>query len=305
MHIFLTLAFVLLASVAHSAEITADWSYAKKQLVKAGFKRDFIDALANSYEPTEFKNVLELNILLYLRKSDYHGVQVTDEAVGKVGDFITANQNVLGKATRDYGVPGSTVASLLWIESRYGSNLGTFHVPSVYVHLLQADRPQVLRHLKTDGPKRFSANPQKKDLAKIPARVRTKAKWALGELKALQKMFHQRGRFAVGLRGSFSGAFGMPQFLPSSYLRWARTTRAGAPPDLTRPDDAILSVAHYLRENGWRKSRPKTHMRALLNYNNSRDYANAILTLAKQADGRGLASASANTTTTTTTTTTK
>lgn len=272
-----------------ASTISADWSHAKARLLKSGFDRKFIEAIGKAYEPGEFQNVVELNTLLFLRKSDYHGVQVTEAAVTAVESFMNDHKETLKKAQADFGPTAPVIASLLWIESRYGVNLGSFHVASVYVHLLQSDRSEVIKHLRGPGTKRFNTSPSRGDLAKIPDRARKKARWALGELRALQKIFKTRGQLALDLRGSFSGAFGIPQFLPSSYLNWARAARPGATPDLTRPDDAIRSVAYYLHKNGWRSTRPKTFMRALLNYNNSKDYANAILALAKQAEGRSLA----------------
>jgi membrane-bound lytic murein transglycosylase B len=45
-------------------------------------------------------------------------------------------------------------------------------------------------------------------------------------------------------------------------------------------------VAYYLKDNGWRKGRDKTFVKALMKYNNSMDYAQAILKLAGKVDGR-------------------
>jgi membrane-bound lytic murein transglycosylase B len=260
---------------------TPDWAYSEQRLAHAGFKKPFIQALKAAYEPKDFRNVVELNVVLFLRKADYHGIQVTEEAAARVRKFMSDNEQALSRAEKEHGVPGNVIASLLWIESRFGQQTGRFHVPSVYVHLVQADRPLMLKHLRTDGARRFTERASPKDLAKIPERARRKAEWALGELRALQKMFEKDGPHALGLRGSFAGAFGIPQFLPSSYSRWAKAMDPGKTPDLQRPDDTIQSVAFYLKENGWRQSREKTHFQALLNYNNSRDYANAILTLAR------------------------
>jgi membrane-bound lytic murein transglycosylase B len=270
-----------------------DWAFSEQRLIQAGFKKPFIEALRQSYEPKEFRNVVELNVVLFLRKSDYHGIQVTDEASTRVRKFMTENEAALTRAEKDHGVPGTIIASLLWIESRFGQQTGRFHVPSVYVHLLQADRPLMVKHLRSNGARRFSDKPSAKDLAKIPERAQRKANWALGELRALQKMFERDRAHAIGLRGSFAGAFGIPQFLPSSYTRWAKAMEAGKTPDLHRTDDTIQSVAFYLKENGWRQNREKTHFQALLNYNNSRDYANAILTLARNvAEEQTIASTS-------------
>ena len=282
---------ISLPSLASSASTVApDWSVVEKRLKSAGLKKSFIEALKANYEPEDFQNVVELNLLLFLRKTDDHGVQVTDDAVDRVRGFLTDHDVAFRKAEREHAVPGPVIASLLWIESRYGKNLGRFNVASIFCHLLQAERVDVLKHLKGAGAKRFKSKKlSKREIAKIDERTSKKAKWALQELKALQRIYRSKGPIAVEIRGSFAGAFGMAQFLPSSYSRWAKAMDSNAVPDLGRPEDAIQSVAYYLNQNGWKTKKTKTHVRALMNYNNSSDYANAILKLAAKADRSSLA----------------
>jgi len=275
----------LAASTGAAADPVPDWKYVEARLKKSGFQKKFIQSLKDTYEPASFHQVLELNVLLYLRKSDDHGVQLSQRAVDTVESFMKANRPSLLAAEKEHGVSSSVIASLLWLESRHGENQGRFHVPSVYVHLLQAPRPAVIAHLHKNA-KKFTPKVSKKNLADITTRTKKKADWALAELKALQTVHGKDAKRVRELRGSFAGAFGIPQFLPSSYLRWARSHGKGATPDLTKPQDAILSVAYYLRDNGWKRGKEKTFKKALLRYNNSHDYANAILKLAGQVDGR-------------------
>ncbi len=268
--------------------LSADWNHVERKLKEARFDRSFIKALHSSYETKDFKDAVELNTLIFLKKGDYHAPQVTENAVGRVRGFVTDHQAVLLTAEKENGVDPMVVASLLWMESRYGQNLGRFHVASVYAHLLQLDRPSVLQHLKTDGPKRFEVKPNRAEKKKIVARAKRKVEWAMAELKALEEIFKKRGRAPLEFRGSFAGAFGMSQFIPSSYARWAKSAKGKAAPDLNKPEDAIMSVAFYLRENGWG---PESRVKALMRYNNSEDYANAILALAEKSDIQSVASA--------------
>ena len=261
-------------------EIKSDWTYAERRLVSEKFDRKFIRELKKTYEPSDFQNVAELNLLLFLRKTDDHGIQVTADAAEKVREFLQQNRDVFTVIEKLYHVKSEVVASLLYIESRYGKNLGRFNLASVFVHLIQLDRKDLLKHFQSTGAKRFTPTITKADKRKIAERRATKVKWALGELRALETVFKEKGRIALEMRGSFAGAFGLSQFLPSSYARWARSYQPGAPPDLAEAADAISSTAYYLKANGWRAKKPKTHLKALLNYNNSHDYANAILRLA-------------------------
>lgn len=263
-----------------------DWSYVEKRLKKEGFKKNFISDLKIHYSPSRFEETIELNILLFLKKSNYHGVQVTESAVRAIESFMNRNRAVLKKAEKDHGVSSSVIASLLWMESRHGANRGEFHVASAYLHLLQSEKPANVIHLQRKASK-FAGGPVSAG-AKIEIKKRTerKAKWALGELKALQTMHARDARLVNELKGSFAGAFGMPQFIPSSYVTWAKPYKRGTVPDLMEGEDAIFSVANYLSKNGWRRHQKKTYVKALMRYNNSQDYALAILEMARRTDSR-------------------
>ncbi|MBN8541101.1 MAG: lytic murein transglycosylase [Deltaproteobacteria bacterium] len=254
-------------------------SFLERKLRREKFKPAFIRQMLRAYEPRDFHSVLELNVLLYLRKSDYHGPQVSDEAVTEVRDFQQAQAKWLRLAESRYGVDQNAVASLLWIESRLGKNVGNFHVPSVYLHLIQAPRVSVQNYLLSRTEK-FTDSVSEADQKEIVARTHKKAKWALDELRALQKVHAWKWKVDEDLRGSFSGAFGIPQFLPSSYVRWARSRKKSTQPVLSRPEDAIFSVGFYLMDHGWKKSSREAQLAALYKYNNSHDYAAAILSLA-------------------------
>jgi membrane-bound lytic murein transglycosylase B len=273
---------LLFSTHALAKDIRPDWKYVEWRLSQIKVDDKFIKAMKDNYEAQGFEDVLELNVLLFLKKSDYHGPQITDDAVKDVQKFMRENSRALHSAQKKYKVPPAVVASLLWLESRYGQNVGRYKVANVFLHLLQSERRDVIAHLKENATRFTSRKITAKISAEIADRAKKKAKWARSELEALAKMFGRNSRMVTNLKGSFSGAFGIPQFLPSSYNHWARSASPGVAPDLTSPDDAIHSVAYYLRSAGWRGAR--NHVKALMRYNNSRDYANAILKLSARAD---------------------
>lgn len=258
-----------------------DWNYIEKRLKKEKFSSGFIKELKATYETDKFIDVLKLNVLLFLRKTDDHGGQVTDTATEEVEEFMRDHYTVLTKVEKEYRVQATVVASLLWIESRHGRNQGRYHLPSVYLHLLQAERKPVIKYLQANATE-FTDNPKPKQIKEIAKRTTRKAKWAVDELRALQKFYRWKWAIWKEIRSSFAGAFGMPQFIPTSYVKWARSANPKVAPDLNQAEDAIRSVAYYLKDHGWKKNMRDTHVDALMKYNNSRDYANAILALSKR-----------------------
>lgn len=281
---FLFQFFIFFAYCSSSyGALTADWSYVEKRLKKAGLDKNYIAALKSNYVHKDLQTVIKLNVLLFLKTSDYHAVQVTGTGAESIGAFLSAHKATFDKTEKDFGVSRHVIASLLWMETRHGQNYGNFHVPSAFIHLLQSDRKDVINFLQ-DKATDFNSKVTKKQRKEITKRTKRKADWALSELKALQTLYKKDPNKLSSLFGSFSGAFGMPQFLPSSYKTWAKTTRKKAAPDLFTADDAIYSVGFYLKEHGWKQKKTKTHVKALMRYNNSRDYAEAILRLSKMVD---------------------
>ncbi len=262
-----------------------DWPYVEKKLHKAKLSRKFIHEMKQVYRANDFMKVMELNTLLFLRATDYHGPQVSGDAVAEVRTFVQKNKSAFDQVEKATGVSREAISSLLYIETRHGGNKGTFHVASVFLHLVQADRPSVVRYLKARLP-HYTNHYDNKTQSKIAKRAKTKAEWALAELKALGQMYKRDPHLVKGLKGSFSGAFGMAQFIPSSYTSLARPLKKGQVPDLSKPGDAIASVAHYLQVSGWKRAQKRSHKRALMRYNNSEDYAKAILSLAGRATAK-------------------
>lgn len=261
------------------ASLSGDWKYVEKKLKKSGFSKNYINALKQTYVDKDLKTVTKLNVLLFLKTVDYHGVQVKESSAQEIQPFLEKHQTIFEKTEQDFGVPRNVIASLLWVETRHGKVQGQFHVPSVFLNLIQCERKEVLKYLQataTEFAPKVTAR-QRRDIVK---RAKKKASWAIQELKALEYLYKKdRDKLSL-LYGSFSGAFGIPQFIPSSYKAYARTPTQKAAPDLTIPDDAIYSVGHYLKKHSWKNEKKKTHVKTLMKYNNSRDYAEAILKLA-------------------------
>ena len=85
----------------------------------------------------------------------------------------------------------------------------------------------------------------------------------------------------LGIRGSASGAFGLPQFLPSSYLRFAIDGNRDGKVSLFDPADAVASTANYLVAHGWRPDLSRDELeRVIWAYNHSDSYIEAVLYLA-------------------------
>jgi len=140
-------------------------------------------------------------------------------------EFWRANEAVLAKAERVYGVPPEIVVAIIGVETQYGGNMGKYRV-------LEA-----LSTLAFDYPRR--------------------ADYFRKELESFLLLARAEGIDPLVPRGSYAGAMGYGQFMPSSFRSYAVDFDGDGHRDLWRnPRDAIGSVANYFSKNGWRPGQP-------------------------------------------------
>ena len=282
--IFLILGFSSLSQAQLLSKFQADKKWVQSELKRMKLPSSFIKEAMTSYQPDSIDTVLKLNLLGFL-KPPQHMDLVTPEAVLESSRFLKENKKDFEKAQKKYQVSPDVISALLWIETRHGDNTGQFHIVSVYLNLLQADRAanrQLLTTMALEQNKNLKTYSAKELKKKMKERTAKKAAWAREEILALATI-HKKGQLNLKtLKGSYAGAFGLSQFIPSSYRDYAKSMIAGGNPNLMKPKDAILSVAHYLSKHGWKNKKMKNKITALMSYNNSRDYADSILEISKR-----------------------
>jgi membrane-bound lytic murein transglycosylase B len=134
--------------------------------------------------------------------------------------FWRENQGSLEHAHREFGVPEELIVATIGIETSYGRMTGT-------IRILDA-----LTTLAFDYPPR--------------------AEFFRGELEEYLLLAREEKIDAANTRGSYAGAIGLPQFLPSSYRKYAIDFDGDGRRDLVGSRaDAIGSVANYYRAFGW------------------------------------------------------
>jgi membrane-bound lytic murein transglycosylase B len=116
----------------------------------------------------------------------------------------------------------------------------------------------------------------------IERRLAQKAQWAYHECKSLLRYAQQSGKDPLSIPGSFYGAIGIAQFMPSQALRYGVDGNQDGVVDLFDLEDALFSMGNYLRANGWKgqMQSPRKQRRAIYNYNHSVIYVNTIMAVA-------------------------
>lgn len=160
-----------------------------------------------------------------LEWKDYRKIFMTDQRISEGVDFWLAHGETLARAEKEYGVPASIIVAIIGVETYYGRLTGGFKV-------LDA-----LSTLSFDYPPRST--------------------FFTRQLKEFLILVREQGLNPYELTGSYAGAMGIPQFMPSSYRAYAVDfTGDGQSNIWQQEEDAIGSVANYLKENGWRAGKP-------------------------------------------------
>lgn len=171
----------------------------------------------------------------------YRPVFVTPKRIAAGVAFWNTNASDLERARRDFGVPEEIIAAVIGVETFYGTQNGKHRI-------LDA-----LTTLAFNYPRR--------------------ADFFRSELEQYLLMGRDQHADLLNIRGSYAGAIGIPQFMPSSYRRYAVDFNNDGNVDLSNSTaDAIGSVANYLKSYGWEAGQPIVHPAVV----NGEDYREAL-----------------------------
>ena len=155
--------------------------------------------------------------------------------------FWRANESWLTLAEQRYGVPAEIVVGIIGVETLYGQQTGGYRVIDA------------LATLAFD----------------FPSGRKDRSAFFRSELESYLLLCRQQGSDPLVTKGSFAGAMGLPQFMPSSVLAYAVDFDGDGRIDLHRSSaDAIGSVAHYLAQFGWQPGLP-THFEVAVPVDNA------------------------------------
>ena len=157
---------------------------------------------------------------------DYRPIFLTDKRIDDGIAFYRANREVIDRAAEEFGVTPEIVVAIIGVETSYGRNVGKW---------------RVLDALVTLG---FNYPPR--------------AKFFRGELRQLFLLGDAHLAYPIDeLVGSYAGAMGWGQFIPTSVANWARDYDGDGRIDLWNSvPDVVGSVANYFHAHGWEKGAP-------------------------------------------------
>jgi membrane-bound lytic murein transglycosylase B len=198
-------------------------------------------------------------------------------------EFVRANWPDFVRAERQFGVPSEFIAAILFIETRLGKNTGSHPVLYRLSRVASVQSPgNVERNylkLKRDDPD--------VQLEKVSARAAFLERTFYKEVLAVFEIGHRNDIDPLNISGSIAGAFGWPQFLPSTYLRFGVDADGSGHVSLYSRSDVIHSVANYLSHSGLNHRSSSAEIRnAIWAYNHSDAYVDTVIEFAAQLKSR-------------------
>lgn len=156
---------------------------------------------------------------------DYRPIFITDARINKGVEFWKQHEATLARAEAEYGVSAQVIVAIIGVETSYGGNTGSYRVMDA------------LSTLAFDYPPR--------------------APFFRKELREFLLLTREEQVEPLSLKGSYAGAMGLPQFMPSSFRAYAVDFDGDGHINIwTNPVDAIGSVASYFKRHGWQPGQP-------------------------------------------------
>lgn len=250
-------------------------------LLLKGADSESVFQLINNYQTHFNEKYTKVNVLP--QNLQPYPFSIKNSSIRTIRKFIESNSTILDAAEQKFGVPREILASILWVETKLGDVVGTNHLLSVFLSMAMASNPEILNKNFYEIRESANASLSLDSLWNVIKRkADDKVAFAINELIALLKMKKEFRIDVFELYGSISGAFGISQFLPSSYVAYGIDGDGDGEINLFNMSDAIFSVGNFLKQNGWKNNDTTACFNALFRYNRSKDYVNRVLFVARK-----------------------
>ncbi|MBF0203923.1 MAG: lytic murein transglycosylase [Desulfamplus sp.] len=264
---------ILYINPAGGVDSQNQFSGIKTRLVKDGFT---VEEIGKIYDNPKVSFELKGVSMFFVHsesKLNYDQF-LSDKSINSAVAYMKSHETELQNAQTTYGVDKTVITAIMLVETRFGSYLGNravINTLSTMSALSESSHREALWNFLSNEEQRMTRD-------KFDKKADKKSDWAYKELKSLIKYAAREGIDPVEIKGSYAGAFGISQFLPSNALTLAKDGNLDGKVDLFNHTDAINSIANYLKHYGWRPDiNRESAYKVLYKYNHSKYYVETLL----------------------------
>jgi membrane-bound lytic murein transglycosylase B len=186
--------------------------------------------------------------------------------------FIKDRQETFIFVESEYHVPAEAITAILIIESKLGRYYEKYHAFNAYLNLASCIDPSFLEGFIQRNTERFPGI----DTDQTRLTAIKKGEWALREIKNLVRLSDELDMDPLEFKGSYAGAIGPAQFIPSSIMNYFKDGNSDGIRDPFAMEDAIASIANYLNKGGWKEDEA-SRKQAIWNYNHNNYYVKSVM----------------------------
>ena len=252
----------------------------KTRLIQDQFDKKLMDQLFAEKEIRFEGKIISSYFMHQESKLNYDQFKEPD-TIAKAKAYLKTHEKELSDAETTYGVDKTVIVAILLVETRLGTFVGNnsiFNILATMAALKNRSHRDLVwkENRKTIDLSRKEYN--KKALKK--------ADWAYDELTSFITYAQKEHIDPLGVKGSYAGAMGISQFMPSNALVLGVDGNNDRAVDLFVHADAIASVANYLKRYGWKPGITREQKyNAVYAYNHSSFYVNTVLDISELLKG--------------------
>ena len=244
---------------------------------KANFTAEQINRIYNN--PGVFFDIKGVSSYFRHQESKLNYDQfLSSKSIKKATDYMRAHHADLLKAEMDYGVDKEVITAIMLVETRFGAYVGNRPVISI-LSTMAVLEDKTIRNLfwkKIPTENRVTREEYEKKAVR-------KAKWAYKELIAFLTYVKKEGMDPYNINGSYAGAMGLAQFMPSNIIILAEDGNKDGSVNLFHHEDAIASIANYLKHYGWKPGISREEAgKVVYHYNHSSYYVETVLKISEK-----------------------
>jgi membrane-bound lytic murein transglycosylase B len=274
--------FLLLAVPAHLSAEPAEnrFDSLRSRLVADGFDPRIIAQLYQSDQVSFDVKGISLFFRHQEGKLNYDQF-LSEKNIERAQAYLNEHETAFQQAENSCGVERQVIAAIILVETKLGQYLGERAVFNTLSTMAALEDPVTREYFWSNlsEERRLS----KKDFEEKADR---KSDWAYKELKAFLTYVGKEKIDPLAPTGSYAGALGICEFMPSNILVYGQDGNGDGRIDLFEHADAIASIARYLKNYGWHPGiRKEDAYKVVLHYNRSSYYANTVLKVAERLKG--------------------
>ncbi len=273
--------FLFPISDIESAEIKGEYfGLLQARLIRDGFDQTMIRSVYKDPKVYLDKKIIKVYFTYREAKLNYDQF-TTRRSIKKARTYIRKHMDAFQTAEKNFGVDREIITAIILVETQLGKVMGKKSILNTFSTLAALSD-----HSVRDILWKEISRTRKLDQKKFEKWSARKSKWAYRELKAYLKYSAKEKIPPSEVKGSFAGAMGIAQFLPSSILAYAKDGNNDGRIDLFNHSDAIASIAGYLKNYGWHPGIDgKKAYKIIYRYNRSSYYVNTVLKIAELLRG--------------------